>query len=346
MTHKVMVGTVPMGGGAPVVVQSMLNCAAEDAGANIAQIKLLVAAGCEVVRMTVPNDLALVAFAEVCKASPIPVVADIHFRADLAIGAIKAGAAKIRINPGNLGGLEKTDDVIKCAKEHGVPIRIGVNAGSLDEKLKARTDLSLPEKLAQSVSEYVDYFYAHDFYDIVLSAKAHDVQTTIQAYRLIAKRCPKAALHIGITEAGGAMQGCVKSAAGLGILLNEGIGDTLRISLTDDPVLEVRAAWQLLGALDIRRRGAEIISCPTCGRTKVNLIELARQVESALADNPKPLKVAVMGCIVNGPGEAEGADIGVACGKGTGIIFKAGKTLRKVPESEIVSALLAEIENL
>lgn len=345
-THQVMVGNVPIGGGAPVAVQSMLNCPAEDAQANIDQVKRLVDYGCEIVRMTVPNDLAVEAFENVCKASPIPVVADIHFRADLAIKAIKAGASKIRINPGNLGGLDKTDEVIDVAKQFHVPIRIGVNAGSLDEKLKARTDLSLPEKLAASVTEYAQYFYSKNFKDIVLSAKAHDVQTTLEAYRQISKSCPRAALHIGVTEAGGLMQGCIKSASGLGILLNEGIGDTLRISLTEDPALEVKAAWQLLGALDLRRRGVEIISCPTCGRTKVNMIEMAKKVEEGLAGNTKPIKVAVMGCIVNGPGEAQGADIGVACGKGNGVIFKDGVTLCKVPEEEIVSSLLEQINNL
>lgn len=345
-THQVMVGNVPMGGGAPVVVQSMLNAPAENAKANLEQIARFEAAGCEVIRMTVLNQACVPAFAEVCAKSPLPVVADIHYKADLAIAAIEAGAAKIRINPGNLGGLAKTDPVIDKAREYGIPIRIGVNAGSLDEKLKARTDISLAEKLVISAREYVDYFHSKDFYDIVVSAKAHDVMTCVEAYRKFSDAMPDVPLHLGITEAGTAMQGAIKSAAGLGILLAEGIGDTIRISLTDDPVKEVQACWQLLGALDIRRRGPEIISCPTCGRTKVDLIPLAKEIEEKLSINPKPLKVAVMGCVVNGPGEASDADIGVACGKGSGAIFVKGEVIRRVPEENIVDALLEEMEKL
>lgn len=345
-THQIMVGSVPMGGGTPVVVQSMLNAPAEDAKANLEQIKRFEQAGCEVIRMTVLNRACVPAFAEVCEKSSLPVVGDIHYKADLAIAAIENGAAKIRVNPGNLGGLPKTDAVIDTAKKYGVPIRIGVNAGSLDDKLKQREDLTLAEKLVCSAKEYVEYFYAQDFYDIVVSTKAHDVMTCVQAYRLLAEEMPEVPLHLGITEAGTAMQGAIKSAAGLGILLEEGIGDTIRISLTDDPVKEVTACWQLLSALDLRRRGPEIISCPTCGRTKVDLISLAKKVEEKIADNPKPLKVAVMGCIVNGPGEAADADIGVACGSGSGAVFVHGKVIRRVPESDIVDALIEEMDKL
>ena len=341
-----MVGGVPLGGGAPCVVQSMLCVAPDDVAANLAQVQQLADAGCEVVRMAIPRKDCLDAFEAVCKSSPLPVVADIHFSADIAIEAARRGAAKLRINPGNIGGLEATNPVIEAAGESGIPIRIGVNAGSLDDALAAREDLTLPEKLAESAAGYVDYFEGRDFTDLVVSAKASDVTTTVEAYRLLAKRIPQVPLHIGVTEAGTLFQGLVKSASGLGILLEEGIGDTMRISLTDDPVQEVRACWTLLSALDLRRRNPEIVSCPTCGRCQVDLIGLAKQVEDRLQEVAKPLKVAVMGCVVNGPGEASHADIGVACGQGSGVIFAHGETLRKVPEDEIVDALMSEIANL
>ena len=346
-TRQVMVGAVPLGGGAPVVVQSMLNASAKDVAANLAQIEALAQAGCEVVRMAVPHRDCLDAFAAVCAESPLPVVADVHFDAQIAIEAARRGAAKLRINPGNIGGLAKTDAVIDAAGEAGIPIRIGVNAGSLDGALAARDDLTLPQKLAASAADYVRYFEdERGFRDIVVSAKAHDVRATIETYRLLAREIPQVPLHIGVTEAGTAFQGVIKSACGLGVLLEQGIGDTLRISLTDDPVLEVRACWTLLAALDLRRRAPELISCPTCGRCQVNLIELAKQVEGKIADLQKPLKVAVMGCGVNGPGEAADADIGVACGDGSGVVFAHGKIVRKVDESSIVDALMEEIEKL
>ena len=345
-TRQVMVGDVPLGGGAPVVVQSMLNAPAKDVEANLAQIAALAEAGCEVVRMAIPHRDCLDAFAAVCAASALPVVADIHFDAQIAIEAARRGAAKLRINPGNIGGLEATDAVIEAARVAGIPIRIGVHAGSLDAALAARDDLTLPEKLAASASDYVRHFEERGFRDIVVSAKAHDVQATIDTYRLLAARIPAVPLHIGVTEAGTAFQGIIKSACGLGVLLEQGIGDTLRISLTDDPVTEVRACWTLLGALDLRRRSPELISCPTCGRCQVNLIGLASEVEQRLANVKSPVKVAVMGCVVNGPGEAADADIGVACGAGTGVVFSHGKIVRKVSESEIVDALMEEIEQL
>ena len=354
-THQVLVGNaafraqgraVPLGGGAPVVVQSMLNAPAHSAAQNLAQIEELAQAGCEVVRMAVPHVNCLEAFQEVCEKSPLPVVADVHFDARIAIGAAQCGAAKLRINPGNIGGFEKTADVIAAAREAGIPIRVGVNAGSLDSALATRADVTLPEKLAQSAADYVAFFESQNFYDVVVSAKAHDVVATIETYRLLSQRIPQVPLHIGITEAGTLFQGIIKSAAGLGILLEQGIGDTLRISLTDEPVQEVRACWALLGALGLRARGVEIISCPTCGRTQVNLIPLARAVQERLVSIEQPLKVAVMGCVVNGPGEATDADIGVACGKGEGIIFAHGEKLRKVPEDEILDALVEEISNL
>lgn len=345
-TRRVMVGNVPMGGGAPCVVQSMLNAPADDAAANLAQIEELAQAGCEVVRMAIPRRACLEAFEEVCAKSPLPVVADIHFDAQIAIEAARRGAAKLRINPGNIGGWEKTDAVIEAAREAGIPIRVGVNAGSLDEELKAREDLTLPEKLAASAVDYVRHFEERGFYDVVVSAKAHDVMTTVKTYRMLAKEIPEVPLHIGITEAGTLMQGVIKSASGLGILLEEGIGDTMRISLTDEPTAEIRACWMLLAALDLRRRGPEIISCPTCGRCQVDLIDLAKRVDERLAACAAPIKVAVMGCVVNGPGEAADADLGVACGAGSGVIFSKGKVLRKVDEACIVEALTEEIEKL
>ena len=345
-TRRVMVGSVPLGGGAPVVVQSMLNAPAGDVAANLAQIEALAAAGCEVVRMAIPHKTDLDAFEAVCAASPLPVVADIHFSADIAVEAARRGAAKLRINPGNIGGLAKSDAVLDAAGEAGIPIRIGVNAGSLDAELAARTDLTLAQKLARSAADYVRYCEGRGFRDLVVSAKAHDVMATVATYRQLARELPTCPLHIGVTEAGTLFQGVIKSACGLGILLEEGIGDTLRISLTDDPVQEVRACWTLLAALDLRRRAPELVSCPTCGRCQVDLIGLAQQVEERIANLGKPLKVAVMGCVVNGPGEAADADIGVACGAGMGVVFSKGDVVRKVEEKAIVDALMEEIGKL
>ncbi len=345
-TNRVMVGQVPVGGGAPCAVQSMLNVSAHDVGANLAQIEELAEVGCEIVRMAIPHRTDLDAFEQVCARSSLPVVADIHFDAAIAIEAARRGAAKLRINPGNIGGQAKTDAVIDAAREAGIPIRIGVNAGSLDTALVNRADLSLPQKLTESVLEYVRYFRHRDFNDIVVSAKAHDVMTTVETYRLLARALPEVPLHIGITEAGTLLQGVVKSASGLGMLLAEGIGDTLRISLTDDPVQEVRASWMLLSALSLRLRGPEIISCPTCGRCEVDLIDIARDVDARLQNVVNPVRVAVMGCVVNGPGEAADADIGVACGAGSGAVFKHGKIVRKVQEEDIIDALMEEIEKL
>ena len=346
LTRRIHVGDVALGGGAPVVVQSMLNAPAKDIEANLAQIRALQQVGCELVRMAIPHRDCLDAFEAVCAASLLPVVADIHFDPVIAIEAARRGAAKLRINPGNIGGLEATIPVLEAARKAGIPIRIGVNAGSLDPALAAREDLTLPEKLAQSAIEYVHFCEEQNFVDLVVSAKAHDVMTTVQTYRLLSQAIPQTPLHIGITEAGTAFQGAIKSAAGLGILLEEGIGDTLRISLTDDPCEEVRACWILLSALDLRRRNPELISCPTCGRCQVNLIDLAKEVEQRVATLNKPLKVAVMGCVVNGPGEARDADIGVACGDGSGIVFSKGTIVRKVEESTIVDALMEEIGTL
>ena len=345
-TRRVMVGNVALGAGAPCVVQSMLNLPLSDVAGNLAQIERVAQAGCELIRIAVPNKASLDDFEEIVRKSPLPVVADIHFSAELAIGAARRGAAKLRINPGNIGGLDATIPVIDAAREAGIPIRIGVNAGSLDAELANREDLSLPEKLAASAEGYVRFFEEQGFTDVVVSAKAHDVPTTVATYRLLSERIPEVPLHIGVTEAGTLFQGLVKSASGLGILLEQGIGDTMRISLTDDPVEEIRACWCLLGSLGLRQRDPELVSCPTCGRCKVDLIALAQQVEERLRDVHKPIQVAVMGCVVNGPGEAADADIGVACGDGSGIIFAHGETLRKVSEADILEALFEEIEKV
>lgn len=345
-THRVMVGEVPVGGGAPCAVQSMLNAAPDDVDANLAQIERLAAAGCEIVRMAIPKREYVPAFARVCEQSPLPVVADVHFDYRIAVEAAQCGAAKLRINPGNIGSWERTDQVIDAAREAHIPIRIGVNAGSLDDAIQQRGDLTQAEKLAESACEYVRHFEERGFEDIVISAKAHDVMTTVEAYRILAKRIPSVPLHIGITEAGTLFQGLIKSSAGLGVLLEEGIGDTMRISLTDDPVREVQACWTLLQALGLRRRGPEIVSCPTCGRCKVDMIAIAQEVEGRLRTVAKPVRVAVMGCVVNGPGEARDADIGIAFGDGRGILFRKGEVLRKVLANETVDALMEEIQAL
>lgn len=345
-TRQVKVGKVTLGGGAPCVVQSMLNLPLEDVEGNLAQIERLAEAGCELIRIAIPHKRDLNYFEEICQKSVLPVIADIHFSAEIAIEAAKRGAAKLRINPGNIGGLEACAPVLEAARNAGIPIRIGVNAGSLDEDLAARNDLTLPEKLAESARGYVEFCESQGFYDLVVSAKAHDVPTTVEAYRLLSKTLPTIPLHIGVTEAGTLFQGLIKSASGLGILLEQGIGDTLRISLTDDPVEEVRACWMLLSALGLRRRDPELVSCPTCGRCQVDLISIAKEVEDRLKEIHRPLQVAVMGCVVNGPGEAADADIGVACGKGSGVIFTHGKTLRKVEEAAIVDVLMEEIGRL
>lgn len=345
-TRQVKVGKVTLGGGAPCVVQSMLNLPLEDVEGNLAQIERLAEAGCELIRIAIPHKRDLNYFEEICQKSVLPVIADIHFSAEIAIEAAKRGAAKLRINPGNIGGLEACVPVLEAARNAGIPIRIGVNAGSLDEDLAARNDLTLPEKLAESARGYVEFCESQGFYDLVVSAKAHDVPTTVEAYRLLSKTLPTIPLHIGVTEAGTLFQGLIKSASGLGILLKQGIGDTLRISLTDDPVEEVRACWMLLSALGLRRRDPELVSCPTCGRCQVDLISIAKEVEDRLKEIHRPLQVAVMGCVVNGPGEAADADIGVACGKGSGVIFTHGKTLRKVEEAAIVDVLMEEIGRL
>lgn len=345
-TRRVMVGSVPLGGGSPVVVQSMTCTPTVDADATLAQVNALVDAGCDLVRVTVPSREALGPFERICRESPVPIVADIHFDYRLAIGAVRAGAAKLRINPGNIGDWERVDAVIDAAGEAGAAIRIGVNAGSLDKRIAERDGLTQPEKLVASSLEFVEHFEKRGFDDIVLSAKAHSVPTTIETYRALSRELPHVPLHLGVTEAGTVQQGTIKSAVGLGVLLAEGIGDTMRVSLTADPVEEPPVCWGILQSLGLRRRGPELVSCPTCGRTQMDLIGLAEEVAERLKGCSKPISVAVMGCVVNGPGEASDADVGVACGRGVGMVFRHGEVIRKVPEDQIVDALMEEIDRL
>lgn len=343
-THPVKVGEVVIGGGSPITVQSMTNTDTKDPVATLAQIARLASAGCEIVRVAIPHADALDGFERIAAHSPLPVVADIHFDYRLAIEATRRGAAKLRINPGNIGAIERVDAVIDAAGEAGIPIRIGVNAGSLAAQYDG-LDWPLHEKLVASAVSFCAHFESRGFSDIVVSAKASSVMESVAAYRRLADEITHP-LHIGITEAGTLMSGTVKSAAGLGILLADGIGDTMRVSLTADPVEEATVAWDLLSALDIRRNAPELVSCPTCGRCEVDLIPIADAVSAALRRHPTPIKVAVMGCVVNGPGEARDADIGVAAGKGVGMIFAKGEVVRKVPEERIVDELLAEIERM
>ena len=345
MTRQVMVGSVPVGGGALVSVQSMCNTKTADADGTLAQIRRLADAGCEIIRVTVPNKESLDPFQRICEESPLPVVADIHFDHMLAIEAARRGAAAMRINPGNIGSFDRVDQVIDAAGECGCAIRIGVNAGSLDPEVGERRDLTLPEKLVASSVSFVEHFEKRGFSDIVLSAKAHSVPVTLETYRALARELPTVPLHLGVTEAGTLRQGTVKNSVGVGILLAEGIGNTIRLSLTADPVEEVDVAWDLLSALGLRRLHPELVSCPTCGRTQVDLIAIAEEVSRRLARVNAPISVAVMGCVVNGPGEARDADIGIACGKGQGMIFVHGEPLRKVREDEMVDELFAEIES-
>ncbi|MCL2757610.1 MAG: flavodoxin-dependent (E)-4-hydroxy-3-methylbut-2-enyl-diphosphate synthase [Coriobacteriia bacterium] len=345
-TRQVLVGTVAIGGGAPVAVQSMLDIPTSDAARCCAVIEDLAAQGCELIRVAVPNKEALPGFERICKESALPVIADIHFDHRLALEAARLGAAKLRINPGNIGSFESVDAIIDECGSHGIPIRIGVNAGSLDEGFAARADLTLPEKLVGSAVAFVEHFGARGFSNIVLSAKAHDVATTIETYRLLSRTLPTIPLHLGVTEAGTLTQGTVKSALALGTLLREGIGDTMRVSLTAPLAEEVRVAWEILAASGLRRRNPELISCPTCARCQVDLARLAGSVDERLRSISAPYSIAVMGCMVNGPGEARAADVGVACGKGKGAIFSKGQVLYTVEESEIIDALFKEISKL
>ena len=345
MTRQIFVGNVPIGGGAPVSIQSMLNTRTTDVEGSLNQIKKLAAAGCQIVRLAVPNREAARGFAEICKESPLPLVADIHFDYQLAILAAEGGASKIRINPGNIGGEDRVKAVVDVCKEKKIPIRIGVNGGSLDKVLLEKYGHPTPEALVESDFGHLELLEKQGFYDTCVSMKSSTVPNMVAAARLFRSKCDYP-LHIGVTETGPVRQGLIKSAMGIGALLLDGIGDTLRVSLTDDPVEEIYAAKDILKAAGLRKEGVDIISCPTCGRTRIDLIGLVNKVDEALKDCQKPITVAVMGCIVNGPGEAREADIGIAGGDGWGTIFEKGEQVAKLPYDELLPALLERIEKL
>jgi len=345
MTRSICVGGVTIGGGAPVVIQSMLNTKTTDVDGSLAQLRKLAAAGCQIARLAVPNQEAAKTFAEICKASPLPLVADIHFDYKLALLAAEGGASKIRINPGNIGGEEKVQAVVAACKEKGIPIRIGVNGGSLDKKLLEKYGHPTAEALVESAFQHLELLEKYGFYDTCVSMKSSSVPTMVAAARLFRSKCDYP-IHIGVTETGPVRMGLMKSAMGIGALLLDGIGDTIRVSLTDDPVEEVYAAKDILKAAGLRKEGVNIISCPTCGRTQIDLIGLVNQVDAALKDCQKPITVAVMGCIVNGPGEAREADIGIAGGDGCGMLFEKGQQICKLPYEELLPALLKRIEML
>ncbi len=344
-TRQLNVGGVLIGGNAPIAVQSMTNTHTDDAEATLAQIRKLAAAGCDIIRCAVPDMAAAEGLKTICKESPIPVIADIHFDYKLALAAIAAGVDGLRLNPGNIGSTEKVRAVVEAAKERNIPIRIGVNAGSLPKDLLEKYGHPTAEALVEAAWRHIHILEDMDYRNIKVSLKAHDVPLTIAAYRLLASQCDYP-LHVGITEAGTVNSGIIKSAVGIGALLAEGIGDTIRVSLTGDPVNEVKVAYDILKALGLREYGPTLISCPTCGRTRINLEKLALEVERRLADITEPITVAVMGCVVNGPGEAREADVGLAGGIGEGLIFRKGVILRKVPENQLVDELFIEIEKI
>ena len=345
MTRQIMVGGVPIGGGAPVVIQSMLNTKTTDIDGSLEQIRKLKSAGCQVARLAVPDKASAEAFAEICAQSELPLVADIHFDYKLAIAAAEGGASKIRINPGNIGGEDRVQAVVEVCKAKQIPIRIGVNGGSLDKKLLEKYGHPTAEALVESAFEHIALLEKYDFYDTCVSMKSSTVPTMVAAARLFRSRTDYP-LHIGVTETGPVKMGLMKSAMGIGALLLDGIGDTIRVSLTDDPVEEIYAAKDILKAAGLRKEGVNIISCPTCGRTKIDLIGLVNQVDEALKNCEKPISVAVMGCVVNGPGEAREADIGIAGGDGCGMLFEKGQQVEKLPYEELLPALLKRIEEM
>ena len=344
-TRRILVGPVPVGGGAPIVVQSMTKTDTRNVSATVAQIRRLEEAGCEVIRVAVPDREAAGKLGEIRKRIRIPLIADIHFDFRLALEALEQGVAGLRLNPGNIGSRERVARVVQAARERRVPIRIGVNAGSLEKAQQEKYGGAVPEALVESALAHVRLLEDLDFNLIKISLKASDPLSTVEAYQRIS-RVTNYPLHIGVTEAGPPFSGGIKSAVGLGILLYQGIGDTLRVSLTADPVLEVRAAYHILRSLGLRCRGVEIISCPLCGRSQTRLLPVVRKIEAKVASWPEPLRIAVMGCPVNGPGEAREADVGIAAGKGMALLFRKGKVLRKVKETEMVGALLEEAEAL
>lgn len=345
MTKQIMVGGVPIGGGAPVTIQSMTNTRTDDVEATLHQIRTLAAAGCEIIRVAVPDMAAAKAVGKIKEGSPIPVVVDIHFDYKLALEAIAAGADKVRINPGNIGGADHVKAVAQACAQRGVPIRIGVNGGSLEKPLLAKYGGVCPEAMVESAFGHIRLLNQFDFDDICVSLKSSSVPMTMKAYQLM-NQASDYPLHIGVTEAGTVRMGTLKSAVGIGGLLALGIGDTMRVSLSADPVEEVYAAKEILKAAGVQREGAELVSCPTCGRTRIDLIALANEVEERLKTVDKPITVAVMGCVVNGPGEASAADCGIAGGVGEGLLFKKGQIVKKVPQEQLVEELFALIETL
>ncbi|MBR0414173.1 MAG: flavodoxin-dependent (E)-4-hydroxy-3-methylbut-2-enyl-diphosphate synthase [Clostridia bacterium] len=344
-SKEVKIANITIGGGAPIAVQSMLNIPADDVEGNVAQAVGLEKAGCQIIRTAVPKLENAGLIPALKKAVKMPVVADIHFDYKIALACVEAGVDKIRINPGNIGDDQRVKEVADACKQRGIPIRIGVNSGSLEKSIFAKYGSPCAEALVESALYHASLLEKFDFTDIVISLKSSNVHTMIDAYRLLSQKC-NYPLHLGVTEAGTKQMGIVKSAIGIGSLLNDGIGDTIRVSLTADPVEEIDAANQILKALDLKKDEPYLISCPTCGRTKINLISLAAEVEERLKSVHKPIKVAVMGCVVNGPGEAKEADIGIAGGDGEGLLFKKGKTIKKVPEAQLVDCLFEEIETL
>ena len=345
MTRQIHVGGIPIGGGAPVVIQSMLNTKTTDVEGSLEQIRRLCQAGCQIARLAVPNMEAAHSFREICSRSELPLVADIHFDYKLAIAAAEGGAAKIRINPGNIGGEDRVQAVVSVCKERGIPIRIGVNGGSLDKTLLEKYGHPTAQALVESAFQHIALLEKYGFYDTCVSMKSSNVPTMVEAARLFRSKCDYP-IHIGVTETGPVRMGLMKSAMGIGALLLDGIGDTIRVSLTDDPVEEVYAAKDILKAAGLRKEGVNIVSCPTCGRTQIDLIGLVNQVDEALKDCRKPITVAVMGCVVNGPGEAREADIGIAGGDGCGMLFEKGQQICKLPYEELLPALLKRIEEL
>ncbi len=344
-TKPVQIGSRVIGGGNPVLIQSMCNTKTEDSASTIAQILELERAGCDIIRVAVPTMEAAESLKTIKKAIHIPLVADIHFDYRLAIAAIECGADKIRINPGNIGSEERVQAVVDKAKEYGVPIRVGVNSGSLEKHLIEKYGGVTAEGIVESALDKAALIERMGYDNLVLSIKSSDVMMCVKAHELIAKKTPYP-LHVGITEAGTILSGNIKSAIGLGLILNQGIGDTIRVSLTGNPVEEVKSAKLILKTLGLRTGGVEVVSCPTCGRTQIDLIGLANQVETMVQEYPLDIKVAVMGCVVNGPGEAREADLGIAGGIGEGLLIKKGEMIRKVPEAELLNALKAELDQM
>lgn len=345
ISRKVKVGNIFVGGDSPITIQSMTTARTKNVKETVEQIESLYKAGCDIIRCAVLDMDDAESLKEITKLSPIPVVADIHFDYRLALKAIENGVSALRINPGNIGSVERITAVVNACKEKQIPIRIGVNSGSLEKDILERDGKPTAEGLVESALRSVKILENLDFYDIVVSIKSSNVNMMLDCYRLMATKCDYP-LHLGVTESGTTFRGTIKSSIGIGTLLSEGIGDTIRVSLTSDPIEEIKVGIEILKALGLKRKGVEFVSCPTCGRTQINLIKIAEEVEKRLESCEKNIKVAVMGCVVNGPGEAREADIGIAGGKGLGIIFKKGEILKKVKEEELVDALMEEINNL